>query len=64
MGRQLIEYGADVNAVDKNGEAALGEAVRRGREDFSDLLLSNGSNPNILYKVSRPDALARVISCE
>ena len=42
-GRVLIEAGADVNAVDKFGEGALGLAAWRGKREFVDLLLEKGA---------------------
>jgi ankyrin repeat protein len=42
-GRVLIEAGADVNAVDKFGDTALGLAAWRGKADFVDLLMDKGA---------------------
>jgi ankyrin repeat protein len=39
----LVEYGADVDAVDKRGEAPLHYATRCGNEDTSWFLLVNGA---------------------
>jgi ankyrin repeat protein len=42
-GRLLIEAGADVNALDKFGDGALGLAAWRGKSEFVDLLLEKGA---------------------
>ena len=39
----LVEYGADVDAVDKRGEAPLHYATRCGNEDTAWFLLANGA---------------------
>ena len=47
MARLLIGEGADVNAVDLNGDTALVKAVRRGLEDVTRFLLEQGARTNL-----------------
>ena len=45
--RALIEQGADVNAVDDDGDSALYYAACNGRTEVAELLLNRGADPNI-----------------
>lgn len=41
--RQLLDQGADINALDKYGQTALMNAARRGDFDLVDLLIKYGA---------------------
>lgn len=43
----LIENGADVNAVDENGDTALHYAVELNRYDLAETLMKRGADPSI-----------------
>lgn len=43
----LVEYGADVNMCQQNGESALANAANRGNTELVTFLLSHGADPNI-----------------
>jgi len=43
----LLNYGANVNHVDRNGETALHEAVFMGDAMVVSILLNRGANPNV-----------------
>lgn len=45
--RALLRMGADINATNKMGGVALGNASMRGYYDLVDLLLNEGANPNV-----------------
>ena len=42
----LVEYGADVNSINKDGENALMTSVESGNTDCLQYLLSQGADPN------------------
>ncbi len=44
---QLLEKGADVNALSTNGSTPLMMAIYEGREDLAKLLLEKGANPSL-----------------
>ena len=46
----LLEVGADVNAVGRNGKTSLMFVAERGRHKSVDLLLKSGANPNYKNK--------------
>ncbi len=46
--RQLLDDGADVNAVDADGCSALQLAAAEGHREIAVLLLANGADPTIL----------------
>jgi len=43
---RLIKSGADINAIDKNGETALLKAIVNKNAEMTKLLLENGADPN------------------
>uniref|UniRef100_A0A0K0DTX1 ANK_REP_REGION domain-containing protein n=1 Tax=Strongyloides stercoralis TaxID=6248 RepID=A0A0K0DTX1_STRER len=50
--QKLIDYGADINAVDKDEEAPLHLACSRGRDDIVRLLVSSGAIVNAYSRVN------------
>ncbi|KAJ4856183.1 ankyrin repeat domain-containing protein [Trichoderma breve] len=60
--KQLIEWGANVNATDIDGRTALYVCINRsiGREEIISLLLNHGANPNAVDK--KDAAGARITS--
>ena len=46
--KKLIEAGADVNAVDKNGITALQRASSWGRSDVVKMLIEAGADVNVV----------------
>lgn len=44
---ELVQYGADANAVNNRGETKLMDVVRSGYKDRVEYLLSKGANPNM-----------------
>ena len=54
----LVQQGADVNAVDDDGDTALYYALSNGDTDIVDLLLDHGANPNISGTSGNPLHLA------
>jgi len=52
--RLLIEHGAQVDALDKNGDPPLSIAVRGGREDFCKLLIEHGADVNYINRGYTP----------
>ncbi len=54
----LIEYGADVNLCQRNGESALANAANRGNIKLVALLLEQGADPNLRMRLGTPLALA------
>ena len=64
MAKQLLEAGADVNAVDRFGATPLMDPVLSKDMDFVKLLLENGADPKIKdvngqspYDVGRSDTM-------
>ena len=55
---ELIQQGADVNAVDDDGDTALYYALSRDRAEIVDLLLDHGADPNITGRRGNPRQLA------
>jgi ankyrin repeat protein len=51
--KQLLNSGADINAIDKFGETALMKAVLSRNEDVVMFLLDNGADTNIVNKTNR-----------
>ncbi len=51
--RRLVEYGADIEAVDRQGLTALHYHARAGRVDVVDYLLDLGASPNAPDKSGR-----------
>ena len=49
----LLENGANVNAVDKDGETALSYAVEYGNFEIALILLENNANPNLSNKKAK-----------
>ena len=49
----LLENGADVNMVDKDGETALSYAVENGNFEAALMLLENNANPNLAKKKAK-----------
>ena len=49
----LLENGADVNMVDKDGETALSHAVEYGNFEIALILLENNANPNLSNKKAK-----------
>ncbi|WPC25419.1 ankyrin repeat domain-containing protein [Brachyspira hyodysenteriae] len=49
----LLENGADVNMVDKDGETALSYAIENGNFDAALILLENNANPNLAKKKAK-----------
>lgn len=61
----LLENGADVNMVDKDGETALSYAVEYGNFEIALILLENNANPNLSNKKSKElAAIARELGDE
>lgn len=54
----LIENGADVNIVDKDGDSALSVAIENGNFDIALILLDNNADPNLSNK--KADELAYI----
>ena len=49
----LLENGADVNMVDKDGETALSYAIENGNFEAALILLNNNANPNLAKKKAK-----------
>ena len=49
----LLENGADVNVVDKDGETALSSAIEYGNFEIALILLENNANPNLSSKKAK-----------
>ena len=49
----LLENGADINAIDKDGETALSYAIENGNFETALILLENNANPNISKKKAK-----------
>jgi ankyrin repeat protein len=47
----LVELGADVNAVDGNGDTALHGAAYRGAKEIAQLLIDHGAKINVVNKI-------------
>ena len=56
--RTLILRGADVDAVDEDGDSALLYAVSKGHRDVAELLLKYGANPDVCGDSGVPIRLA------
>jgi alpha-tubulin suppressor-like RCC1 family protein len=50
----MLQQGADVNAVDTDGDSALYYAVSNGNVHIVDVLLNRGANPNIAGRSGNP----------
>lgn len=50
----LLEYGADANAVTRQGIASVHLAAQEGHVDMVSLLLSRNANVNLSNKVTFP----------
>ena len=50
----LVDYGADVNMCQKNGESALADAANSGNIELVLYLLSHGANPNLKKPFGTP----------
>jgi len=46
IGRMLIQYGAKVKEPDKLGWTAFMLAIQKGHNEFAQMLVSNGADPN------------------
>ena len=46
----LLENGADINVVDKDGETALSYSIENGNFEIALMLLNNNANPNLANK--------------
>ncbi|MBL8271085.1 ankyrin repeat domain-containing protein [Steroidobacter sp.] len=51
--RLLLQGGADVNAVDQDGDTVLNKAARLGDVELVSLLLTSGAEANVLNKTGR-----------
>ena len=49
----LLENGADINAIDKDGETSLSYAIENGNFETALILLENNANPNISKKKAK-----------
>ncbi|WP_295154680.1 ankyrin repeat domain-containing protein [uncultured Brachyspira sp.] len=49
----LLENGADVNMIDKDGETALSYAIENGNFETALILLNNNANPNLANKKAK-----------
>lgn len=49
----LLENGADVNKIDKDGETALSTAIENSNFEAALLLLNNNANPNLAKKKAK-----------
>ncbi len=54
----LLEYGADPNFCQRNGETALADAANRGDTKLVNYLLEHGADPNVPTPIGTPLALA------
>ena len=55
--RKILEYGADVDAVNDAGQSALLEAIQQGALEIVDLLILTGSDINLRDHVSFSSAI-------
>ena len=58
IAKLLIEYGADVNLCQRNGESALINAANRGNVELASFLLEHGADPNLGMQLGTPLTLA------
>lgn len=58
ISKLLVEYGADVNLCQSNGESALANAANRGNVELVSFLLEHGADPNLRKSFGTPLAFA------
>lgn len=63
IGTTLLEYGADTNAVTRQGISPIHLAAQEGSVDLVSLLLAKNANVNVCNKVPETN-LQRPVSCE
>lgn len=48
LASRLVQAGANLNSIDRNGRSALFFAIGEGHEDIANLLVSNGADMNLV----------------